>query len=399
MARQLNRLSARQVATAKPGKYPDGGGLWLQVTPSGAKSWVFRYTRDKREQFMGLGPVHTVSLAEARQKAQDARKALLVGGDPLAQRRAAQAAKEGTPTFCAAYAAYIAEHRAGWKNPKHVDQWTNTLDTYAKPKIGDKRVDEITTEDVMSVLQPIWQTKTETAKRLRGRIEAVLDADRAKHGRPGENPARWRGHLAKLLPSPKRIRKVKHFAAMPYAEVPAFMQALRARSGQSARALEFLILTAMRTNPVRMAHRAEIKGDVWKIPGEHMKGGRPFTVPLSAAAIDVLERTPREAGSTYLFAGQRKPYLSNGAMDKLLQKDMGLPYTVHGFRSSFKDWASETTHFHNEVSESALAHTISDETEAAYRRGELLAKRRELMEAWSTYLNPAPPPPTAPHAP
>jgi integrase len=385
MARQLNRLSARAVTSAKPGKYADGGGLWLQVTPTGAKSWVFRYSRGGSEQFMGLGPVHTVSLADARQSALAARQALLAGRDPLAERRAAQAKQSSTPTFAEAYAAYIAEHRAGWKNPKHVDQWTNTLDTYAKPKIGEKRVDEIVTADVMAVLQPIWQVKTETATRVRGRIEAVLDAEKVRGNRAGENPARWRGHLDKLLPPPKKIRKVQHFAAMPFTAVPGFMARLRARPDVSARALEFLILTAMRTQPVRLATWSEVRADVWHIPAGHMKGHRPHAVPLPAA-LALLEALPREG--TSIFPGRRgsKAHMSSGAMDKLLQQTMGEPYTVHGFRSSFKDWASETTHFPNEVSEAALAHKIENDTEAAYRRGELLAKRRELMDAWAAYL-------------
>lgn len=383
MARQLNRLSARTVATAKPGKYADGGGLWLQVTPTGAKSWVFRYSRAGTEHFMGLGAAHTVPLIDARQAALAARQALHAGLDPLEQRRAEAAKQASTPTFAEAAAAYIAEHRAGWRNPKHVDQWTNTLATYAAPFIGEKRVDAIDTADVLAVLQPIWQGKTETATRLRGRIESILDAAKVRGQRAGENPARWRGHLDKLLAAPRKIRTRTHFAAMPFADLPAFMATLRAQPGTAARALEFLILTASRTQPVRMAHWPEIRGELWHVPPEHMKGRRAHTVPLSAQALAVLEALPRRGA--FIFPG-RSTQLSGNTLDKLLQVTLKQPFTVHGFRSTFKDWASETTHFHNEVSEAALAHKIESDTEAAYRRGELLAKRRELMDAWAAFL-------------
>lgn len=387
MARQLNRLTARAVQTAKPGKYADGGGLWLQVTPAGVKSWVFRFARGGAERFMGLGPVHAVSLAQARSKAQDARATLAAGRDPLAARAVAQEAAAAIPTFWDAAVDYIAEQRPAWTNPKHADQWTNTLLTYAKPTIGALRIDEIETEHVLQVLRPIWATKTETATRVRQRIEAILDAAAAKKQRPGENPARWRGHLAKLLPKPSKVRTVQHFAALPYAEAPAFMAQLREQSGTAARALQFLILTAARTSMVTGAWRAEVKGKDWHVPAGRMKAGRAFTVPLSQAALDVIAAQPTEKGLG-LFPGDRgsKPHLSNAAMDALLER-MGFDaYTVHGFRSTFRDWAAETTSFPNEVIEMALAHVIKDKTEAAYRRGDLLAKRRELMEAWAGFV-------------
>lgn len=388
MARQLNRLTARAVSAAKPGKHADGGGLWLQVTPAGVKSWVFRYTRAGVERFMGLGPVHTVGLAQARESAQAARVALQAGQDPIDARAAAQAATQGIPTFWDAAVDYIAEQTPGWTNPKHASQWTNTLETYAKPTIGALRVDAIETEHVLEVLRPIWKTKTETATRVRQRIEAVLDAASAKKQRPGDNPARWRGHLAKLLPKPSKVRKVEHFAAMPYSDAPAFMVALRAEAGIAPKALEFLILTAARTNMVTKAWRSEIRGDTWHVPAERMKGrAHGFAVPLSGAALAVAKATPTEKGAG-LFPGGRgdRAHLSNAAMDALLERMKLDAYTVHGFRSTFRDWAAETTAFPNEVIEMALAHSIKDKTEAAYRRGDLLAKRRELMEAWATYL-------------
>jgi integrase len=387
MARQLNRLTAKTVQAAKPGKYADGGGLFLQVTNAGVKSWTFRYARGGVERYMGLGPVHTVSLAQARQKAQDAREQLAAGQDPQDARRSALEAKAAIPTFWEAAVAYIAEQTPGWTNPKHAAQWTNTLETYAKPTLGSRRIDDIDTDHVLAVLRPIWAKKTETATRVRQRIEAVLDAAAAKKQRPADNPARWRGHLAKLLPKPSKVRTVEHFPAMPYTDAPAFVKRLRAEGGIAPKALEFLILTASRTNMVTKAWRAEIRGETWHVPGERMKNGKPFAVPLSPAALAVVEATPIEKGLG-LFPGGRKgsKHLSNGAMDVLLTR-MGVDhFTVHGFRSTFRDWAAEQTHFPNEVIEMALAHTIKDKTEAAYRRGDLLAKRRELMEAWAAYL-------------
>lgn len=385
MARAINRLSARAVATARPGKYADGGGLWLQVTVTGSKSWVFRYARGGSEHFMGLGPVHTVSLAQARQAALEARQAIRVGADPIGQRKAALAARAGISTFWRAAEEHIEELRPGWKSPKHAAQWTSTLETYAKPHIGDLPVSDVTTDDVMAVLRPIWASKTETASRVRQRIEAVLDAAKVKGQRQGENPARWRGHLDKLLPKPTDVRAVKHFPALPYLELPDFMVKLRARPEIAARALEFTILTAARTNMTTKADWREVVGGLWNVPKERMKAKRAHTVPLSLEAVALLESVPREDGSG-IFPGDRKPHLSNGAMDALLER-MGFDHvTVHGFRSSFSDWAHEQTRHPNQVIEMALAHTIKSKTEAAYRRGDLLDKRRELMQAWADYL-------------
>lgn len=389
MARGIHRLTARECKTLGPGLHADGGNLYLQVTPTGVRSWIFRYEVAGKARDMGLGPLHTVSLAQAREDAAEIRRARLRGADPLAQRRAAEAARAGIPTFRVAAETYIADHKAGWKNAKHAQQWTNTLETYAFQVMGDKPVDQIATEDVMGVLQPIWTTKTETASRVRQRIEKIIDWCTTQQFRSGDNPARWRGHLANLLPQPSTVREVRHFPAMPYAELPAFIQRLRERPGIDARALELTILTAARTAMTVGAHWSEDEGAVWRIPKERMKGRRSkrreHVVPIVPAVRSLLDHLPREKGNSHIFPGQRKPGLSTGAMDALLARMKLSHYTVHGFRSTFKDWASEKTHFPNIVSEAALAHTIKDKAEAAYRRGELLDKRRELMEAWALY--------------
>lgn len=407
MARAIQRLSARAASNAKPGMHADGGGLYLQVTATLARSWIFRFARDKRTHDMGLGPLHTVSLAQAREAALLARQALRDGLDPIAQRKAARSAAAGVPVFRVTTANYITEHTAGWKSAKHAEQWTNTLDTYAMPFIGDKPVDQVTTEDMLRLLQPIWATKTETATRVRQRIEAVLDAEIAKSGRSRPNPARWKGHLAKLLPKPSKVRKTKHFAALPYAELPAFMAKLRARRAGAARALEFTILAAARTGMTVGAIWSEIHGNTWTVPAERMKAGREHVTPLSPAVVALLAQLPRDSSTGHVFQGVHKSHLSTAAMDTLLGR-MGYGHvTVHGFRSTFKDWAGETTHFANEVSEAALAHQVKDKTEAAYRRGAMLAKRRKLMDAWARYCSktpassdttPPPPPAASPPA-
>ncbi|GGA05459.1 phage integrase [Dyella caseinilytica] len=375
------------------GYHADGGGLYLQVTASGAKSWIFRYTRGGKTRDMGLGPVHTIGLAEARTEATEARRALVAGTDPLDARRAAQAERARIPTFAEAAAEYIDQHKSTWTNPKHADQWANTLATYADPFIGTKAVDQVDTADMLAILKPIWESKTETATRVRQRVETVLDAQYAQRHWDKRNPARWRGHLDKLLPKPSRVRKVEHFAALPYADMPAFMAKLRDDSGIAARALEFLIMTASRTNMVTKAVRSEIADDTWTIPAERMKMKKEHRIPLIGAAVALVDALPRISGSDYLFHGDRhkfKSHLSNGAMDALLER-MGCAHiTVHGFRSTFKDWATEQTDFANEVSEAALAHAVADKTEAAYRRGELMDKRRKLMEAWGAYLAQSP---------
>lgn len=376
MARPTNRLSARAVATSnKPGYIADGGGLYLQVSKAGTKSWVFRYARQSKPREMGLGSAAIVTLQEARHAALEQRRILASGKDPLAERRATQAA--ATPrTWGECADTYIETHKPGWKNDQQAAQWEQSLREYGPPRTI--AVADVDTPAVMACLLPIWTTKTETATRVRGRIERIIDWAKVSGYRSGENPARWRGHLDKLLPRASKVRKPKHFAAMPYAELPAFMRKLRQRKETSAEALAFTILTLARTNETTGADWREIAGDLWTIPPGRMKAGVEHVVPLVPEALQVLDRRPKNA----------PPFdLSENGMLYFLQRSMGIrSATVHGFRSSFRDWASETTSFPSEVIEMALAHTIKDKTEAAYRRGALLAKRRKLMAAWAGFL-------------
>jgi len=371
--------------------YADGGGLYLRIGPTGAKSWVYRFMRQGKRRDMGLGPLHVVSLADARVRAAECRKQRLDGKDPLAareQERASarlDAAKSMTFTNCAE--AYIKAHAPSWRNAKHADQWTNTLETYAGPVFGALPVQAVDLGLVMKVLESIWTAKPETASRVRGRIEAVLDWATVRGYRQGDNPARWRGHLDNLLPRRAKVQKVEHHAALPYAEMGAFMEALRAQDCTAARALEFVILTAARTGEVISARWDEfdLGAKIWTIPGERMKAGREHRVPLSPAALALLKRMQAK-GSEFIFPGSkpRRP-LSNMAMLKLLERMKRADLTVHGFRSSFRDWAAERTNFAREVAEAALAHVVGDKVEAAYRRGDLFEKRRRLMEAWATH--------------
>ena len=389
----IHKLSPRKVATAGPGKYEDGGGLRLVVSPSGARKWVFRFTINGRRREMGLGSFPDVSLAEAREKAAECRKLVREGTDPIEARRQAQVK---VPTFTSCAARYIRAHRRGWKNAKHARQWVSTLKTYACPVIGNKPVDAISTEDILAILSPIWTEKTETAKRVQGRIENILDFAAAHKWRDQMNPARWRGHLDKLLPRPSRVKKVTHHPAMPYSEVPAFMVELANNSSISAKALQFLILTATRTSEVLLAkwEEVDLEEAVWTIPAERMKARREHRVPLSDMALDILKSLPRIEGNPYVFPGARhgRP-LSNMALLQLMRK-MGYgpkgkrgPYVPHGFRSSFRDWAGEVSSFPRDVAEMALAHVIENKAEAAYRRGDLFAKRRKMMQAWANFVS------------
>lgn len=382
MPRALNRLNARQVATlTEKGYHADGGGLYLRIAET--KTWAFRWERNKRPREMGLGPLHTVSLAMAREAATAARRIVLAGGDPIEQRRVEQATSAGVPTFEKAFAAYIETNRKGWRNPKHVDQWTNTLTTYASPFIGSKPVDQITTADMLAILTPIWTTKTETATRVRQRIEAVLDAERAKSQSDRENPARWRGHLAKLLPKPSSVSPVQHFPALPYAKLADFMEDLRAQEGEAARALEFTILTAARTSMTLEAPPSEIHGSDWVIPKLRMKAKRDHIVPMPEAAQTLIK--DRRKGSLLFANLLTGDPLSENAMLALLERMGHGNITVHGFRSTFKDWASDLTDYADDLSEMALAHAIKDKTKASYQRGAMLERRRTMMEAWATY--------------
>jgi integrase len=388
--RAIRRLSAISIKNAKPGLHPDGGNLYLQVADSGAKSWLFRFGRSGRERWMGLGAVITVGLAEAREEATRCRGLLLKGIDPIEARKAERAGNElaqhaGT-TFRDCAERLIASHEGSWRNPKHRAQWRSTLATYAYPVMGSVAVQSVDTGMVLKVLEPIWQTKSETASRVRGRIEAVIDWAKARGIRNGENPARWKGHLDHLLPAPSKVRKVRHHAALPYTEIGKYMDELRRREGTSARALEFVILTAARTGEVLGARWGELDDKLWTVPAERMKSEREHRVPLSKQATAVLKAVrPKEAAADDLvFPGPRGGPLSDMAL-AMLHRRMGHDITTHGFRSAFKDWASERTSFANEVSEAALAHVVGDRVEAAYRRGDLFEKRRRLMDAWAQY--------------
>ena len=345
---------------------------------------------------MGLGPVIAFSLADARARATRCRQLLADGIDPLGAREEAHAARvleaNSARTFDECAAAYIQSHRPGWKNPKHVDQWENTLGTYCSPAFGALPVQSVNTALVIKVLEPIWTTKNETASRLRGRIERVLDWAKARGYVAGDNPARWRGHLDKLLPAPRKVQKVAHHAALPYAQMSGFVRALRAQTGISAPALEFTILTAARTGEVTGAQwdELDLAAKVWTVPADRMKARREHRVPLSDTALRAIRSVPRVG--EYVFSGPRpdRP-LSNMAMLVLLRRMKREDLTVHGFRSSFRDWAAELTNFPREVAEAALAHVLSDKTEAAYRRGDLFEKRRKLMLAWADWCDKAAP--------
>jgi integrase len=395
MASRSNRLSAIEVKSLnREGMYHDGGGLYLQVSGRGAKSWIYRFMLDGRGREMGLGPVTTISLAEARKRAGECRKLRLDGIDPIEARREQrsqrrlEAARAMTFDKCAA--AYIDAHKAGWRNPKHARQWPSTLEAYASPVFGLLPVQAIDVGLVMKALEPVWQSKPETASRLRGRIEAVLDWATVRGYRKGENPARWRGHLDKLLPARNKIRKVEHHPALPYGEIAEFIAALRRQEGIAARALEFLILTAARTGEVIGAQwdEVDLQDKVWVIPGTRMKAGREHRVPLSAAALGILARLREVRESDFVFPGGKKGKpLSDMAMLKLLKRMRRDDLTAHGFRSTFRDWAAESTNFPREVVEMALAHTIESKVEAAYRRGDLFRKRGQLMEAWAGFCH------------
>lgn len=382
------RLSARTVATAAPGRHADGGGLYLLVKPTGARSWLFRATFKGRRRDFGLGGFPEVSLAKARDKADALRAQLDDGKDPVAERAKAKAAGL---TFRQAAKAYIDAKGHEWRNDKHRRQWTQTLETYAHPVLGDLDVADIETTHVLAVLEPIWATKTETARRTRQRIEAVLNYAKAIKARTGENPAAWQGNLDAALAAPKKVSRPKHHAALPWKEVGAFYVALAEQKGMGALALRFAILTAARSGEVRGAAWDEIDLDerTWTIPAERMKAGRPHRVPLSDAAIEVV-RFARLHGAakhaTLVFPGDRagKP-LSDMTLTGVLRRMGRDDLTVHGFRSTFRDWVSEATSFGRDIAEAALAHVVGDETEAAYRRGDLFAKRRKLMAHWANH--------------
>jgi integrase len=387
MGRETKRLNARTVATlTKPGRHADGGNLYLSISPNGGRRWIFLFRWAGRQLEMGLGSARDVSLARARELADAARAKLAEGVNPLEMKRNERV----IPTFGEAADALVDDIASGFRNAKHLEQWRMTLKGYAAT-LRSKSVADITTEDVLAVLKPIWTTKSETASRLRGRIERVLDAAKAKGHRSGENPARWRGHLDSLLPKRQKLQR-GHHAAMSYAAVPEFMTRLRSVSGASSLALEFLILTAARTGEVREAIWSEVdlESKVWTVPAHRMKAGKAHRVPLSGPAVDVLQRAKelqeQPEGSPFIFPGGKPgKALSVMALDMLLRR-LKVDDTVHGFRSSFRDWAGEETSFPREIAEAALAHTVGDAVERAYRRSDALEKRRKLMEAWAVFL-------------
>ena len=393
----INRLTALQVQKlSKPGYHADGAGLHLCVKATGGKSWIFRYRYGGKEREMGLGPLHTVSLAEAREKALAQRKMLLDGVDPLAAKHASEVqrklAEASVITFDTAATSYIASHRAGWKNEKHAEQWTNTLTTYASPVFGSLPVADITTPLVLRVLEPIWTTKTETASRVRGRVEKILDWCKTQGYRTGDNPAAWRGHLENLLSAPQKTKKVEHHPALPWREIGAFMQALRTMPGAAALATEFIILTNCRTSEAIEARWSEIDTveKRWTIPAARMKAAKEHTIPLSDAALAVLQRLKAETkeGEFVFPGGKKNTPLSNMACLALLKRMGRSDLTVHGFRSSFRDWAGEATAHPREVIEHAMSHQLKDKAEAAYQRGSLLERRRVLMADWANYCAP-----------
>ena len=388
MPRQINRLSARTVQTiARKGRHSDGAGLYLVVDRNGAKRWAFLY-RDRRTQRlreMGLGGIGTVSLACARGRAAQARAMLAAGKDPIAESKAV--GDDGDlPTFGSLANQFLAAMEPAWRNDRHRAQWRSTLSKQCKP-LRELRVDLITTGDVLGVLTPIWQSTPETASRVRGRIEAILDAAKAKGLRQGDNPARWRGHLDKLLP--RRLAHSRgHHAAMAFVDLPAFIARLRDRPTVAGLALEFLILTAARTGEVIGADWQEIDptAKVWVVPAARMKGGESHVVPLCARAMEILREAEKFGRTGFVFPGQRSGCpLSNMAFAALLRRMKIEEATAHGFRSSFRDWCGECTSYPRDVAEAALAHTIPNKVEAAYRRGTAIEKRRRMMEEWAAF--------------
>ena len=404
MGRKAEGLTALKVKNAKPGRYGDGNGLYLFVRSAEARFWVFRYTRGGRMREMGLGRAGdddaAVKLKDAREAAAALLRKVRAGVDPLDEREAdakaaaaeAQRAAIRGMAFRTVAERYLEAHEETWRNPKHRMQWRNTLDAYAYPHFGDLPVGEVGTDHVLAALEPIWRAKPETAVRVRGRIESVLDYATAREWRSGENPARWRGHLSNLLPARGKVAPVEHHAALPWKEVGAFLPLLKAQAGVAAKALQFLILTAARSGEVLGARWGEIdhSGRVWTVPPGRMKAGREHRVPLSDAAIAVLDdmkalRTS-DSPDSYIFPGAQpgRP-LSIMAMTMVLRRMKRGDLTVHGFRSTFRDWVGESTATPREIAEAALAHTLGDKTEAAYARGDLFAKRVRLMSQWAKF--------------
>jgi integrase len=411
----MNKLTVKAVEKqTKPGLYGDGGGLYLQITKQGVKSWLYRFMIDGKAYGMGLGATHTITLAEARQKATDARKLVINGGNPLEAKRLAalqaKAAKVRLMTFAECANAYIEAHKVSWRNAKHQDQWVNTIESYVNPIIGTLPVSEVDTALVMKVLTQsdadglqFWQSKNETANRVRGRIEAILGWATTSGFRSGDNPARWKGHLINLLATISRVERIKHRPSLPWERIGAFFCALKQTEGIAARAVEFTILTASRSGEVRGAKWSEIdlKKKVWTIPASRMKAKQEHEVPLSSSAIDLIQKQERIPGSDVIFPNTKGDVLSDMALTAVIRRmdkkdpdqwktDSGDIITVHGFRSTFRMWAAEATNYPREVAEHALAHKLPDAVERSYQRGSQFSKRSAMMEDWASYCSTPP---------
>jgi integrase len=383
LARHIHRLSARTVATLKKvGRHADGNSLYLSISANGGRRWVYLYRKGGKLKEKGLGSARTVALSDARAKADAVRKQLQSGLDPIQEGRKVG----GVMTFAECATRFIASNETAWRNTKHRQQWSNTLGSYANPVFGNMAVDQVAVGDILKVIEPIWSEKTETASRVRGRMESVLDWAAARGYRSSENPARWRGHLDKLLPAPRKVTKVVHHPALPFNEIPKFVSELRKRKGNGALALEFTILTAARTGETIGArwHEIDLRNRIWTVPAERMKAEVEHIVPLGERAMAILQGLPQDSEFVFPSENPERP-LSNVALLAVLARMKREDITTHGFRSTFKDWASEVTSFPSELAKMALAHTIENKTEAAYRRGKLLLKRRFLMAAWDKY--------------
>jgi len=392
-----NRLAATQVAgivkRAKRGWYPDGGGLYLQISDRGTASWAYRFSFNRKERWMGLGSFDDFGLADARERADEMRKQLKAGTDPLGERDErrlqAQIERARRITFDDAADKFIAAHEPSWKNTKHIQQWHNSLKTYVRPILGPMPVSEIETGDIIRIIEPIWKTKTETASRVRGRIEKVLDWARAHGYREGTNPAAWKGHLELMLPAKGKIAAVKHHPAMPYEELPGFIKQLRAQDAISARALEFTIMTGARTSEVTGATLAEfnMNSKTWTIPAARTKSGKEHTVPLTDRMLEIMQDAKGRNATAAIFVNPSTGMpLSNMAMAELL-KGMRPDVSVHGFRSTFRTWLAEQTHFPHDLCELALGHAIKDGVVKAYKRTDLLERRRKMMWQWEVFCN------------
>lgn len=396
MARKAKELSALEVGRMKtPGNHAVGGvaGLYLYINEASARSWVLRTMVGDKRRHMGLGGFPDVPMAQAKEKARKARDDISQGVDPIAQRKAATSllrSKQATEkTFEQAAEGFLQAHGDTWRNPKHRAQWASTLETYAFPFMGKLLLRDVGQEHVLAALEPIWKTKNETASRVRGRIENVLDWATARKYRSGENPARWKGHLDMLLPASGKVKKVEHHRALAIDDMSTFMADLRKREGTAARALEFTILTASRSGEVRGASWTEIDLDagVWTVPAERMKAGKEHRVPLTESVIRILQAQPRYEGSELVFSAPRGGQLSDMSMTAVMRR-MEVDAVPHGFRSTFRDWARERTNYPRDLAEQALAHALDNKVEAAYRRGDALEKRREMMEAWTSFCSP-----------